>query len=97
VSENSSSVIFFPQDELSNLMGKVKDLITENEDLHDAHKTTLIRSGTDNSEEEDDNNHIVETKVSKISGMILHQSKKRIGRETQYLKSGGCDIPERRH
>lgn len=34
----------FLQDELSQLLGKVKDLIAENEALHEQHKTGVIKS-----------------------------------------------------
>lgn len=45
------------QDELSNLLGKVKEVINENEGLHEKEKTGLLKSVFNCFESEDDENH----------------------------------------
>jgi hypothetical protein len=42
------------QEELSNLMGKVKEVITENEGLHEKHKAGMLQYFLDSFEDDDD-------------------------------------------
>lgn len=57
---------YFFKDELSNLMGKVKEVITENEGLHERRKSGMLQSLFDSFEFEDDDDDDDESSEDKV-------------------------------
>lgn len=53
----------FTQDELSGLLGKVKEVISENENLHEKQKSNLIKSVFDHLETETETDAEIEVSI----------------------------------
>jgi hypothetical protein len=66
------------QEELSGLLGKVKEVISENEGLQERQKSGVLRSVLDYlqpSDREDDDEEEDDTEASEVSSQLLLQCK----------------------
>lgn len=72
--KTSISNNFVLQDELAALLGKVKDVISENENLHERQKSTLLKSVFDHLETETETETEIEVSVAKSPRKKQHRT-----------------------